>query len=423
VGRCDENPKTIGKVFADKRDFKKEYLVMTQILQKMRETDIFPVYYGTCELDSLQIRPKSLRDACQKISMEYTRQPLFQIIMEDAGDSLVDISSLKNFTLPRFIDALENILQGIRIISEHDKAHLDIKPSNLVFHSSQQKLKIIDLGLMRDTASIFIHSNERLLSYPYTYYPPEFRYVAASFRKIKGNIKLYDFDSPYQQAFRQLFSSRTTFFFFFLANILQISDDIIRPFLFSNREERMEKAFRFRLKGRQRIKDKYIAPFFSGTTVKKIDIYMLGISMLELLSKYILVHHDQIESFRSWQKESGFFTHYMTMVQHMIDPDPFERWNIDQVITFYHNTFNSPLASHLKQLTLPQLRDVAKQLNIKIKSGLKKKQIYEIVMNAVADSSSRMQDLPKIKACPEGQVRKFATGKCTNNKTIMKKNG
>jgi len=193
----------------------------------------------------------------------------------------------------------------------------------------------------------------------------------------------------------------------------------------------MEKAFRFRLKGRQRIKKEYIAPLFSGTTVKKIDSYMMGISMLELLSKYILVHHDQLESFRSWQKESGFFTHYLMMVQHMIDPDPFERWDIDQIIAFYQKNFGSSIPSYsidtsvLKQMTLPQLRDVARQLDIKVKSGAKKKQIYDLVMDAVTDTRrvKRPLDLPEIKACPHGQVRKFATGKCTNNKTIMKKNG
>jgi len=193
---------------------------------------MFPVFYGTCEIDASHIRPKSLRDACHKIKTA-PGQPLFQIIMEDAGDSLVNISSLKNFTLPRFVHALEDILQGIRTLSEHGKAHLDIKPSNLVFDSRRHRLKIIDMGLMQSTASIFVHSNVKLLSYSYAYYPPEFRYVAASFRKISGNDTLCDLDLPYRQAFRQLFSSRTTFFFFFLANILQISDDIIRPFLFS----------------------------------------------------------------------------------------------------------------------------------------------------------------------------------------------
>lgn len=423
--KCRDIPKTIGKVFADKRDFEKEYVIFTQFLQKIKKikkADMFPDYCGTCEINASHSIPRSQHAACQKIKA-VSGNPLFQIIMEDAGDSLANISSLENFTLPHFINALKDILHGIRILSEHGKAHLDIKPSNLVFDSSRQKLKVVDMGLMRDTASIFIRSNISLLSYPYAYYPPEFRFVATSFVSKSGDVQFRALDLPYQQAFRQLFSSRTTFFFFFLANILQISDDIIRPFLFSNREERIEKAFCFRLKGRQRIKQKYIAPFFSGTTVEKIDSYMLGISMLELLSKYILVHHDQTTHFRSWQKDSGFFTHYLIMVQHMIDPDPFERWNMDQVIAFYQDRFGYP--SHLKQLTLPQLRDVAKQLNIKIKSGAKKKQIYDLVMDAITDAMSIKHPLrlPEIKACPEGQVRKFATGKCTNNKTIMKKNG
>ncbi|WP_414569890.1 AAA family ATPase [Nostoc sp. CCY 9925] len=170
-----------------------------QIRTKIHESVNSRVYRGIHEPDRLPVIFKVLKKdyptpeeiTRYKLEYEITRslslagvieaydfqqyQNTFVLILEDfGGESLTKIITTKKFTLTQFLKLAIQITQTLCEIHSANIIHKDINPSNIVFNSETQQLKIIDFGistaLPRETLTI---KNPTVLEGTLAYISPE----------------------------------------------------------------------------------------------------------------------------------------------------------------------------------------------------------------------------------------------------------
>ncbi|WP_042490558.1 AAA family ATPase [Anabaena sp. PCC 7108] len=143
-----------------------------QIQKKIHKSPTSQVYRGIRERDSLPVifkiltkeyptpeeitRYKLEYEITHSLSLEgviksYDLQPYqntFIIILEDfGGESLANRIATSKFTLTEFLNLAIQITKILNDIHSAKIIHKDINPSNIVFNSETQQLKIIDFGI------------------------------------------------------------------------------------------------------------------------------------------------------------------------------------------------------------------------------------------------------------------------------------
>lgn len=105
-----------------------------------------------------------------------------QILYKDGGMDLYDYINDESPT--KFMTIMNNIkymLRGLEIMAQNKLVHQDIKLENLVFNG--KKLYLIDFGLMTSFAKVY--KNKEFLKYDYLPFPPEYKYEAFGAGKFK----------------------------------------------------------------------------------------------------------------------------------------------------------------------------------------------------------------------------------------------
>ncbi len=172
-----------------------EYQIWTKIHESLNSR----VYRGIHQPDSLPVIFKILKKdyptpeeiTRYKLEYEITRslslegaiqaydlqqyQNTFVLILEDfGGESLTKIITTRRFTVTQFLKLAIQITQSLSEIHSANIIHKDINPSNIVFNTKTQQLKIIDFGistaLLRETLTI---KNPTVLEGTLAYISPE----------------------------------------------------------------------------------------------------------------------------------------------------------------------------------------------------------------------------------------------------------
>jgi serine/threonine protein kinase len=78
---------------------------------------------------------------------------------------------------------LPSMLHGLSRMIQQGYVHLDIKPANILYNQNDNKLYLIDFGLISSLKHI--KSEEGILSHNYLYYPPEFKILAYKKQNVK----------------------------------------------------------------------------------------------------------------------------------------------------------------------------------------------------------------------------------------------
>lgn len=130
---------------------------------------------------SIDGKTKSIEDSSDKTNNGYI--PIYQIVYEYGGKELSDV---KEASIPfsKFIRMIIQFLKGIQNLHRQKIIHRDIKPANVLVNDS--KINLIDFGLYEYADKVFLKYNERVLSYPYRFYPPDF-YIASQLLSYSGN--------------------------------------------------------------------------------------------------------------------------------------------------------------------------------------------------------------------------------------------
>lgn len=130
---------------------------------------------------SIDSKTKTIEDSSNKTNNGYV--PIYQIVYEYGGQELTNVPEA-SIPFSKFIKMMIQFLKGIQNLHRQKIIHRDIKPANVLVNDS--KINLIDFGLYEYAYRVFLKYNERVLSYPYRFYPPDF-YIASQLLSYSSN--------------------------------------------------------------------------------------------------------------------------------------------------------------------------------------------------------------------------------------------
>ena len=241
----------VGKVFRDFDDFSDELQIVKQVEQINSKHEFSIPFLEAC--------PKNL-----------------QLIYADGGENLYDFSIDSNLSeFKRLLKLFSHICNGINVLCKNNLVHQDIKLENIVYNSKQNKLYLIDFGLMTHKSQIYIKENAGFLNYNYVAFPPEY--------------KCYMYPDSFAIFYKMFAKNFSRSFFAFI--------------------KRIYKNYRADLKLLHSSK-KYMPD--------KIDVYSLGMVLVYLYQKFEM-------------KDKAV----ETAICNMICFDPVKRWSAAQAAEFF----------------------------------------------------------------------------------------
>ena len=242
----------VSKLFKDETDADEEYNEHKKIVEKLDPDHIFTVVaHETCYISNDLF--KGAVDECKNFDiLEKKRASHPQIVYDNGGVDLVD--AFHQVTFEELFIGMESIFKGLTLLNARKYSHLDIKPANIVYNKVTKKMYLIDFGLSKEFDDIVKKNNLYIFEHPYRYYPPEFD-VYAQYYKL-SDLEKTDFESIFKE--RQWYSKNLEKF-----NKL-VPWKVDTNIIYNNIELK-------------KMMDDY---------VDRIDVYMLGVSIAELLNNY-----------------------------------------------------------------------------------------------------------------------------------------
>jgi serine/threonine protein kinase len=302
---------TVSKLFSDKEEWKNEIEQNNKISEIDKLNQFTVKMFSSCEINKTYIfkNVKNI-DRCSNL---YDDDRVFQIIYENGGFDLRDLFSYNelfikfpNFNIRDFLIKLGIIFEALCKIELLGLSHRDIKLDNLLYNGN--KISLIDFGLMIEKRKLFDTGElEMYIKTNIYYYPDELklysiRELKSSFNNIKLNssnlilmIENFIFNN------KKLSSNQL-----YLSEIRKIIDKIKKDAL-----EFLEFM-------------KYSKEKIDLKRFEKVDVYLLGVVLLELLS-YIAIYIPKFEI------KSEFFE----LVSKMIEINPYKRIDMRSASDLY----------------------------------------------------------------------------------------
>jgi serine/threonine protein kinase len=301
--KCDNNvaksqkTRLISKVFNDDSDFKDEKDIQKKIEKIDPEHKFTIPYYGDCTVT--KIRKSNAADKCEHIDMD-TKKTYKQLLYQFGGKDFVDFMGSRKGSIASFKKILipfHPVIKGLKIISDQNMVHLDIKPDNILHYKNS--VFLIDFGLMMEKNKVF--NQKHILDHDYPFYPPEF--------------KMYVYkNNSFNKFFERFFSN---FKYKYIINS-QREDiyHIITNQIGYTREEQ-EKDF---------IELANISKSSSKNFTGKIDVYSIGIVLAMLYSW---------SKFNDAKQNSKIKEMTQNLIKGMICFDPVKRFDINELCNKY----------------------------------------------------------------------------------------
>lgn len=292
--------KTVGKVFSDYESYKSEINVMEYVKQKVNHSDTFCVLpIEHCDID-VELTEEDCKHGKHQIVYPHGGVDLYEICKQKYHDNRTNHSQRMRIFFFMIL-RLENILKGLKYLSQAGVAHLDLKPSNMLYHHKKKQIKLIDFGLMHYFEDLFKGYNE-LFDHAYIYFAPElFMYN----KYIKGYPK-----ESILKSTKKNIKDATAF--------MRINFDDVMSLCGVNIDEELE-SFVQRVAHRDD---------FKHASVNKLDLYGYGITLLHIMITMRLLP-------LSRQESKPMITLVLEWIGMMTHVDPFKRCTVEEAIKKY----------------------------------------------------------------------------------------
>ena len=295
----DHEPNTITKIFYCKKEWTNEINKFNQIILIDKLSYFTPKRIITEKIIPSEHFNKEIFEKAGS-DWDYNKEN-WQIIYEDCG---INLNNAK-ITINKLIYSIQPVFYGITKLVENNLIHQDIKPANLVYNLKINLTKIIDFGLLVENEHVY-DEDTNLIDNDYYYFPPEFNIfnIIQKNKSIDNNLLDIIIKNNYE-----IFKSKYIFFFNkifskdFLDNqIKEFTDfinDIIKNYSYINIREYFE--------------------LFAN----KIDIYMLGITLLEVIFRNKNINYNNIP------------TDFLDLIMKMITLNPIKRISANDALKIY----------------------------------------------------------------------------------------
>lgn len=286
---CDGNigdEKLVSKFFLYKEDYLKE-LKLQEIIDKIDKENKFTIKkINNCRFKITEELKKQIKnfDKCRDISND-----IYQITFEFGGYDLYrlfknNLDKIKDVDLSIFFKNFLTIFEGLSILDKYELVHFDIRSDNILFDPEKMRFVIIDFGLMKFRKNVF--SNKLFSSFnknPHLNYPNELilLYFIVNNKEInKFKLNSYSYIEYNKDKINYLKILNTKF------NLYIKKFNEIYDYLKNDINMNLEETLKIFKKLKYNFDDFSInkkTSLICGDIKSKIDVYMLGIVLLDLL--------------------------------------------------------------------------------------------------------------------------------------------
>lgn len=279
--KCKKNIKknTVSKFFSNKKAWLYE-INNNKIINKILKKENIVKLIDYCPKNK---KEKILIQNCKLINTK--KKYLYNIIYEYAGVDLPNHAIKKNIIFKDIFIKFGNILETVELLSHNNYIHSDIRLPNIVYGNN--KLKLIDYGLMINVNDKKINKLKKI-KYPLYYFPPEFNDLNLNELYLRIiNLLKYDKIYKYEKKKKKRIK-------------------IILNYLFNNLKQKK---------------------YNNTVNIKTIDVYMIGIVMLELIVILNVKNKLNLSD-----KEYSLVFNY---IKKLIQPNSNKRYNIKKAYSSY----------------------------------------------------------------------------------------
>lgn len=427
---CMNKSKTfdgVGKVFADKEEFKEEREIGNFIKSIDTKGEYFNILLGDCHVNYQEIKKRDSNNECKHVSDDDDQRMYRQLIYKEKGTDLcVYLKNNKNKTL--FDDEMKlhviKLFDAVNILQKHKLVHLDLKSPNILI-SDSNKLLLIDFGLTCKYEELY-NNSFNILGYSYAVYPPEFK-IYVAFDKIKNSIKIQDSDyyNKLRIVLEQKFFSNNMGGFKGYKNVsfgerYQLTK--VRKLQLSNFLDKLVDNLKVNKKTHE---DKeYLYNYFTKNFANKADVFSIGYVLIEIFMRNFVKkqnEHRILDMNRFFEK--------------IYNMDPYERLTLAQAKSEYvkmtSSTFkNESIASSsatVINLNTPETivisnSNTSEHLSMEDCKKLKRKELKKRVVDSKLDEKNKkLKYLRKDEIC-EHLVKHQNQDKNTVYQTAKSKN-
>jgi serine/threonine protein kinase len=319
------NTTKVSKVFIKNTAAKEEENIQNIIKTIDPKNEFTVKMSNTCSIN-IDSFPQAQTDKCKRLGKTKETTSVFnQIVYENGGDSLQKV--IKYYNFEDVVMFMEPLFYGLTVLEKKMVCHMDIKPANIVFNASNNKMSLIDFGLSHSYKTMF-HDNDNMsvIGSQYEYFPLEMRAV-------------------YEEYMDPSFLSKKQ-------TMINIGQSLIRvlgyvPIVPIHTLRDVPEFAAEWYKTIQMVEnyDKYIGMFFQQckrknstirdmctTTANKVDVYSLGVTLFELFCRCAQMQHVNIKRYQL------FYTRVFILIRYMIHPNPLERPTPKQAYAFFLET-------------------------------------------------------------------------------------
>ena len=246
---------TIVKIFNNYNNYKKElknYSIIEKIFSKKKK--LITNKLDECKKKINKYNKKAYIK-CDETYSGNDNQTIYQIIYEYGGEDLHMCLNNKKISYKKIFFNLINIFETIFILSKKNYIHLDVRPSNILYNIKNNKSKLIDYGFLIKKHDLYKKEYNFIINGVHHNYPPEF---------TKYNYKVL------------------------LNNFIKILNSLIINNKNNNKFTRFKYIMDYLFDNQNKLELK------QEINKDKIDIYMLGISLLITLIEYEIENRSKL---------------------------------------------------------------------------------------------------------------------------------
>ena len=303
----------ISKVFNEELSGQDELYIYQSIINKLDPRHIFTVnIHNSCKISKHKI-PSNEISKCTNFQ-DNKNSVLYQIIYEYGGITLSEVILIKSFD--NIFQNMGAIFKGICVFKKKKYIHNDIKPDNIVYNLETKKMAFIDFGLLYSFDDIYSYDNIDILSTSnYHYYPPEYSVFS---EYLETNLVNIDYLSLYTKNIKV----------FHIRCLQPLINKTIELFKTNNKNknEFLNALISLKHAGNDdfidfinQVTNKTDIYLYFKENTHKIDIYMIGITLIELLNIRFK------KEFNNIKKHIQFYVSILKLVHEMIYMDPRKR--------------------------------------------------------------------------------------------------
>jgi len=351
---------SISKIFKEKTEAKSE-LALNDIVRAIDPEGKFTVkVLGNCDVQTNRLPAVELGKCSNFKDIDRNKESLHQIVYEHGGQ---DLRVFKDLSFEKLFLRMKPLFDGLIVMEKTGYTHYDIKPENIVYNPNTKKMAYIDFGLAHKTEGNYDYTKfpdlHTFLNFTYYYYPPEFRLFYDATRTYKSyddmcstarnRNKYLTYIEGYDLLMKKYVKKLTGEIHKLSATAAE-NFDIAVPYTFGSKRHAHFLEMVDEIEKKQ-------GSYFDHDIAKKVDVYSLGISLLQV---FLYAH---LRNDTSIAEHPKFYNQLFLMIFKMTDFNVAKRATPTDALRYFKITANA-LMKKKTEAEVQAITEVVKRISL-----------------------------------------------------------